>query len=218
MPLDRLWDLIDKVVPRSELRAAVALIGEVAPPGVNPEAEWQAALCARPPLARKFIKILAETIEFGATADAAKILIALQGLPALLEANPSERVPTTPARPRSTWYRRGGGGQVLTAGRPPAGHTVDRAGYTFCVLSQFHTRLKRRDIFAAASSRWAGPRAKLLAGEQWEAQGDRQRGLADLHRVGPIWSAGFRPGWWARSAGGAATGPGTPGRPGPGLR
>jgi len=38
------------------------------------------------------------------------------------------------------------------------------------VLSQFHQRLKRRDIFAASSSRWADPRAKLLDGEVWEAR------------------------------------------------
>lgn len=58
--------------------------------------------------------------------------------------------------------------QVFTEGRPPG--TVDRAGYTFCVLSQFHTRLKRRDIFAAASSRWADPKAKLLDGAEWQAK------------------------------------------------
>jgi hypothetical protein len=33
---------------------------------------------------------------------------------------------------------------VFTDGRPP--ETVDRAGYTFCVLSQFHARLKRRVV------------------------------------------------------------------------
>ncbi len=51
-------------------RAAVAL------PGLDPEHEWQAALCVRLP---------AETIEFGAAADAAAALIAVKGLPDLLE-------------------------------------------------------------------------------------------------------------------------------------
>jgi len=171
MPIARMWDLIEDVVTRSELRAAVALIHEVAPPGLDPEQEWQAALCARFPVARKFVRRLAETIEFGATADAAKVLIALQGLPDLLDARPSRRVPTGFLDARladvevvpAGWRK-----QVFTEGRPPG--TVDRAGYTFCVLSQFHTRLKRRDIFATASSRWADPRSQLLDGEQWQAK------------------------------------------------
>jgi TnpA family transposase len=171
MPLDQIWDLIENVVPRAQLRAAVALIHEVAPPGTNPEAEWQAALCARLPVARRFVRVLAETIEFGATADAARVLIALRGLPALLEAKPSKRVPTGFFDARLTDVEvvpAGWRTQVFTEGRPPG--TVDRAGYTFCVLSQFHARLKRRDIFAAASSRWADPRAKLLAGDEWRAK------------------------------------------------
>lgn len=48
-----------------------------------------------------------------------------------------------------------------TGGRPVG--TVDRAGYVFCVLEQFHRHLTRRNIFAATSTRWADPRAHLLA-------------------------------------------------------
>jgi hypothetical protein len=55
---------------------------------------------------------------------------------------------------------------VFIPGRPEA--TVDRAGYVFCVLEQFHQRLRRRDIFALASTRWANPREELLAGPAWE--------------------------------------------------
>lgn len=46
---------------------------------------------------------------------------------------------------------------------------MHRAAYVFCVLEQFHQRLRRRDIFATASSRWADPRARLLTGPAWEA-------------------------------------------------
>lgn len=45
---------------------------------------------------------------------------------------------------------------------------MDRNAYVFCVLEQFHQRLRRRDIFATASTRWVDPRAQLLAGEAWE--------------------------------------------------
>ena len=37
------------------------------------------------------------------------------------------------------------------------------------MLELFHQRLRRRDIFALASSRWADPRAPLLASSAWEA-------------------------------------------------
>ncbi len=56
---------------------------------------------------------------------------------------------------------------VFRPGRPV--DTVDRNAYLFCVLEQFHYRLKHRDIFALASSRWADPRAQLLQGQAWEA-------------------------------------------------
>jgi hypothetical protein len=44
---------------------------------------------------------------------------------------------------------------------------VDRNAYVFCVLTQFHRSLKRREIYANRSSRWRDPRAQLLAGEAW---------------------------------------------------
>ena len=67
-----------------------------------------------------------------------------------------------PAGPGGWWA------QVFPKGRPP--ETVDRNGYVFCVLDLFHKRLKRRDIFAAASARWADPRAQLLTDAVWEAK------------------------------------------------
>jgi TnpA family transposase len=62
------------------------------------------------------------------------------------------------------------GWRPLVFKNPRPEGTVDRNGYVFCVLEQFYQRLKRRDIFAAASSRWADPRAQLLSGQVWEAR------------------------------------------------
>ena len=45
---------------------------------------------------------------------------------------------------------------------------VDRSAWVFCVLTAFHRHLKRREIYAEASTRWRDPRAQLLAGERWE--------------------------------------------------
>jgi hypothetical protein len=41
--------------------------------------------------------------------------------------------------------------------------TVNRAGYACAVLDALRPRLRRRDIYAPASTRWGDPRAELLA-------------------------------------------------------
>jgi Tn3 transposase DDE domain len=46
---------------------------------------------------------------------------------------------------------------------------VNRHAYTFCVLEQFHRHLKRREIYAGASTKWRNPQAQLLDGPAWEA-------------------------------------------------
>jgi len=170
--LSAIWEAIDAVVPRSDLRAAVANIGALAPP---PDAdlggEWRAGLVERYAVVRRFLPRLCATVDFGATAEAVPVLDALRQLPGLMAAKPSKRVPSgyldvsmvasevVPAG----WWRQ----LVLPADRPEG--TVHRAAYVFCVLEQFHQRLRRRDIFATASSRWADPRARLLTGPAWEA-------------------------------------------------
>jgi hypothetical protein len=46
---------------------------------------------------------------------------------------------------------------------------VSRHAYAFCVLEQFWRHLKRRDIYADASTRWRNPQARLLEGQAWTA-------------------------------------------------
>jgi hypothetical protein len=46
---------------------------------------------------------------------------------------------------------------------------VDPRAYTFCVLDQLRTALKRRDVFVHPSWRYADPRSGLLSGSEWEA-------------------------------------------------
>ena len=46
---------------------------------------------------------------------------------------------------------------------------VNRHAYAFCVLEQFWRHLKRREIYADASTRWRNPQARLLEGEAWAA-------------------------------------------------
>lgn len=47
--------------------------------------------------------------------------------------------------------------------------TIDPQAYTFCVLEQLHTALKRRDVFVTSSWRYSDPRAGLLSASEWEA-------------------------------------------------
>ena len=46
---------------------------------------------------------------------------------------------------------------------------MSRHAYAFCVLEQFWRRLKRREIWADASTRWRNPQAQLLDGQAWAA-------------------------------------------------
>ena len=50
----------------------------------------------------------------------------------------------------------------------PQKKTVDPRAYTFCVLDQLRTALKRRDVFVTPSWRYADPRSGLLSGAEWE--------------------------------------------------
>lgn len=109
-----------------------------------------------------FLKALTEVIEFGASAEAAPVLAAMRAMPALLASRrkPS-RADIDEALVHGSWKR-------LVFGEPaPADEAVDRNAYVFCVLTQYHRHLRRRDIFAEASARWRDPRAQLLDGRAW---------------------------------------------------
>ncbi len=46
---------------------------------------------------------------------------------------------------------------------------LHRPAYTFVVLERLREALRRRDVYAPISRRWADPRARLLQGQAWEA-------------------------------------------------
>ena len=172
LSLDLVWEEIESKVSRAELRAAVAHLLEVAAPAdADPDGEWRTTLVERFASVRAFVPLLCETIEFGATAQAAGILAAMADLPALLDARATPAVPAGYLDARRVaddvvpagWWRR----LVYSEGRPEG--TVDKAAYVFCVLEQFHRHLLRRDIYASPSARWGDPRAKLLTGPAWDA-------------------------------------------------
>lgn len=172
LTLDLVWDAIENVVSRAELRTAVASLSEVLPPpDADPDGGWRAHLVERLASVRGFLPLLCRTITFGATAEAAPILAALQVLPELLEKRATKKVPpgwldqqrvAVEVVPGGWWHR-----LVFPPNRPDG--TVAKAAYVFCVLEAFHRHLGRRNIYAQGSARWADPRAQLLAGDAWEA-------------------------------------------------
>lgn len=157
---------------RTRLQAAVDGVAEfIPPPDADPHGEWRAAVVARYAAVRGFVRMLCQVIEFGATAEAGRVLAAMRGLADLLEARPTKAVPAGYLDARAVdvdlvpngWWQR----LVFPSDRPPG--TVDRNAYVFCVLELFHTALLHRDIYAVVSDRYSDPRAKLLAGARWEA-------------------------------------------------
>lgn len=67
---------------------------------------------------------------------------------------------------------------------------VDQRAYSFCVLDQLNTALKRRDVFISPSWRYSDPRAGLLAGPEWEtARPIICRMLGLTPKPGPVLSA-----------------------------
>jgi hypothetical protein len=139
-------------------------------------------LVERCPLVRRFLTRLCTAIEFGATAKAAPVLQALLELPGVLDGRGTVRVPTGYLDARQVrlgvvpagWWRP----LVFPFTRPEG--SVDRAGYVFCVLEQFHQRLRRRDIFAASSNRWGRCTAPERDGVG-DGQGPRERGQDLVH-------------------------------------
>lgn len=163
--LEQLWQAIDAVVPRAELREAVAIVQELVPAtDTDGDADWRATLASRIVTVSGFLKTLTEVIVFGANAEGAPALAAMKDLAALLK---GRRKPT-PEDIHAELVTGSWKGLVF----PPGNAGIDKNAYVFCVLTEFHRRLKRRDIHAGASSRWRDPTSQLLAGQAWAAVKD----------------------------------------------
>jgi len=162
--------MIEAIVARGELRAAVATVtGIVPPPDVEDDGGWRAEMASRYPTVSGFIKMLTGVIEFGANAEGAAVLAAMQRLPdALAYRSHTHTARVLPLRlidasvVSGVWKR-------LVFGHPArTDKLADRNAYVACVLEQFYRHLKRREIYAQGSSRWRDPTAQLLDGTAWK--------------------------------------------------
>lgn len=140
---------------QTRITEAVTTIYELARPADD---NYYQEIVARYPAVRRFFPALLRTVEFASNEAGKPVLKALTFLkdlegrkhPDLSEA-PMEVVP-------ASWKR-----HVAPKDQP-----VDRRYSTLCVLERLHDALRRHDVFVEESTRWGDPRARLLAGEQWE--------------------------------------------------
>lgn len=160
--LDREYDsaglrlAVFEQVPEDELRRAVDEVGEITR---DPEDRYQEKLMSRYPSVRRFLPALLSEVEFRGVTGASDVLEAL----GFLQAIEGQRRPDMSSAPLSmvdrSWKRH-------VVGEDGG---ISRRGFTFCTLEALQDALKRRDVFVEPSERWSNPRAKLLAGSEWES-------------------------------------------------
>jgi len=168
--VSQVWQAIEAVVSRSDLRAALTVVSETVPsPGAEDPDDWRAGLLGRYQTIAGFLKLLPSVILFGATAEGTPVLAPMRALPDVLAYRGKLPAPLIPGRlidesaVNGLWRR-------LVFGHPAhEGDAVSRHAYAFCILEQFWRGLKRRDIYADASTRWRNPQARLLEGQAWAA-------------------------------------------------
>ena len=86
LTLEQVWESIEAVVPRGELREAVDAVADmVPPPGSDADAEMRAHLTERIATVTPFLKTLTEVIGFGAAPEGGQALAAMKALPLLLD-------------------------------------------------------------------------------------------------------------------------------------
>ena len=168
--VSQVWEAIEAVVSRADLRAALTLVSEtVPPPGAEDPDDWRAELLGRYPTVSGFLKLLPSVLSFGATAEGAPVLAAMRALPDVLAYRGKLPAPLIPGRLIDEGVVNGPWRRLVFGHSAHADGAVSRHAYAFCVLEQFWRGLKRRDIWADASTRWRNPQARLLEGGAWAA-------------------------------------------------
>ena len=154
---------IERVVPRSEIAAALAAVMELAPPTDEDADEvWRVELVKRYATVRPFVPLLTEVIRFGAVEGGQTVLKAVRGLGELLGRKKVKADEVVTSLVTGTWKR-------LVFGNPEVGRgLVDHRAYAFCVLEQLHRALRQRDVYVEGSDRWSNSQPRLLDGEAWQ--------------------------------------------------
>jgi hypothetical protein len=117
--LDELRESIEAVVSRAELAAAVVVVTDMIPAlDADDDGGMRAELARRIVMVSGFLKTMTEAIEFGANAEAAPVLAAMERIPALLRGRRTLTVATSTKR----WCR--GRGSVWCSALRRAGRST----------------------------------------------------------------------------------------------
>jgi TnpA family transposase len=141
-------------IPRNALTLALEGVNALIRPADN---VYYQELDAKYKTVRCFLPGLVEHIRFGANVAGEPVVAAFDWLRSnIARKKPGNDAPREVIR--KPWQR-----HVLREDG-----SVDFHAYTFCVLDELHTAIRRRDVFVAPSWRYADPRAGLLDGAEWE--------------------------------------------------
>ncbi|WP_433347160.1 Tn3 family transposase [Microtetraspora malaysiensis] len=167
--MSEVWEAIEAVVTRAELRAALVLVNEnVLPADAEDPDDWRSELVGRYSTVSGFLKLLPKVICFGANAEGAPVLAAMRQLPEVLAYRSRLPAPLIPAKMIDSRVVNGPWKRLVFGHPVHEGGAVNRHAYAFCLLEQFYRHLKRREIYAEASTKWRNPQARLLEGQAWK--------------------------------------------------
>jgi len=157
--LPAVWAAIGRTVSREQLAAAVEAVDATTRPAVDTHLD---DLLTRYSLVRRFLPALLATLQLHAAPGGTDVLAAWEALSDLEGRRivRADKVPLSLAT--GAWTTRVVG---------PDG-VLNRPAFTFLVLERLREALRRRDVYAPVSQRWADPRARLLDGKDWEAARD----------------------------------------------
>ena len=97
--VSQVWETIEAVVSRADLRAALTVVSKtVPPPGAEDPDDWRTELLGRYQTVTGFLKLLPAVISFGATAEGAAVLAAMRALPDVLAYRSRLPAPLIPGR------------------------------------------------------------------------------------------------------------------------
>lgn len=142
--------------PRAQVKASIATINDLARP---PDDQFHEEMVEQYGKVKRFLPQLLNCIAFKATPAGATTLDALKYL-AVVGPSRKQILEQAPlAIITKPWQR-------LVFDKE--GRVLKR-GYTLCFLDKLQDSLRRRDVYVENSDRWGDPRAKLLQGEEWQA-------------------------------------------------
>jgi Tn3 transposase DDE domain/Domain of unknown function (DUF4158) len=140
-------------VPQAALETAVAQVDSLTRPLDDPYFD---ELVAQHRRIRRFLPQFIRVVGFDAIPAGQPVLKALQHLRLVEDGKTRDKAWPTDFVPKS-WERR-----VMPNG------VVDRRAWTLCLVDRLRGALRRRDVFAAPSLRFADPRIGLLDGAAWD--------------------------------------------------